>query len=124
MACSVSVTVPIWLSLISAALPIPRAMAPVMMAGLVQKMSSPTSSVVPPRRAVSAIQPLVVVFAQPVLDQVHGELPGDGREPVGHVSAGQQVTGHPVTAVGLAELRGGQVEGDGHAVGSGLVAGP
>ena len=35
----------------------PRAMAAVMMAGLVQKMSSPTSSVVPPRRAVSAIQP-------------------------------------------------------------------
>jgi hypothetical protein len=56
MACSVSVTVPIWLSLISAELPMPRAMARVMMAGLVQKMSSPTSSVAPPRRAVSAIQ--------------------------------------------------------------------
>ena len=57
MACSVSVTVPIWLSLISAELPMCRAMARVMMAGLVQKMSSPTSSVVAPRRVVSAIQP-------------------------------------------------------------------
>ena len=57
MACRVSVTVPIWLSLISAELPMPRSMAAVMMAGLVQKMSSPTSSVVAPRRAVSAIQP-------------------------------------------------------------------
>jgi hypothetical protein len=43
MASRVSVTVPIWLSLISDALPIPQAMAWVMMAGLVQKMSSPTS---------------------------------------------------------------------------------
>ena len=36
-------TVPIWLSLISAALAIPSVMAAAMMAGLVQKLSSPTS---------------------------------------------------------------------------------
>jgi len=41
MASRVSVTVPIWFSLISAALPMPRSMALVMIAGLVQKMSSP-----------------------------------------------------------------------------------
>ena len=57
IASCVSVTVPIWFSLISAALPMPRLMAVVMMAGFVQKMSSPTSSVVWPRRAVSAIHP-------------------------------------------------------------------
>jgi len=57
MACSVSVTVPIWLSLINEELPMWRSMARAMMAGLVQKMSSPTSSVEAPRRAVSAIQP-------------------------------------------------------------------
>src|SRR6202035_2266682 len=51
-----------------------------------------------------------VIFAEAVLDQVHGELPGDGREPVDHVSAGQQVVGHLVAAIGLPELRGGQVE--------------
>src|SRR5450759_2437345 len=43
MASRVSVTVPIWFSLIRAALPMPSAMAVVMMAGLVQKLSSPTS---------------------------------------------------------------------------------
>ena len=57
MACRVSVTVPIWLSLISDALAIPRSMARAMIAGLVQKLSSPTSSTWPPSRAVSAIQP-------------------------------------------------------------------
>jgi hypothetical protein len=57
MASRVSVTVPIWLSLISEALPMPRLMAAEMIAGLVQKMSSPTSSTVPPSRLVSVIQP-------------------------------------------------------------------
>ena len=54
---------------------------------------------------------------------MHGELRGDSREPVDHVGAGQQVTGHPVAAIALTELRGSQVERDGHAVGSCLVAG-
>jgi hypothetical protein len=57
MASSVSVTVPIWLSLISEELPMPRSMAPAMMPGFVQKMSSPTNSVVVPSRLVSATQP-------------------------------------------------------------------
>jgi len=43
--------------LISDAFAMPRPMASVMMAGLVQKLSSPTSSTELPRRAVSAIQP-------------------------------------------------------------------
>jgi hypothetical protein len=47
------VTVPIWFSLISEALPMPRSMALAMIAGLVQKMSSPTSSVMAARRLVS-----------------------------------------------------------------------
>src|ERR1035437_1808269 len=58
MASRVSVTVPIWFSLIRAALPMPSAMAVVMMAGLVQKLSSPTSCTCPPSRAVSSFQPL------------------------------------------------------------------
>ena len=66
---------------------------------------------------------VLVVLTQAVLDRVHRELPGDGREAVDHVTAGQQVTGHLVAAVRLAELRGGQVQRDGHAVAARLVAG-
>jgi hypothetical protein len=51
------VTVPIWLSLISEALAMPRSIAEAMIAGLVQKLSSPTSSTWPPSRLVSSIQP-------------------------------------------------------------------
>ena len=104
IACRVSVTVPIWLSLISAALPMPRSMALVMMAGLVQKMSSPTSSMVGAEAGGQRDPAVVVVLAEAVLDQVHGELAGDGRVPVGHAGAGQQLAGDPVAAVGLAEL--------------------
>src|SRR5262249_31444777 len=66
---------------------------------------------------------VLVVLTQAVLDRVHGELSGDGREPVDHLGAGQQVTCYSVAAVGLAEFRGGQVQGDGHAAAAGGVAG-
>ena len=45
------------------------------------------------------------------------------RVAVDHVAAGQQVAGHPVAAVGLAELRGGRVQRDRDPVGAGLVPG-
>ena len=81
----------------------PRAMARVMMAGLVQKMSSPTSSVTPPSR-------------------VHRELRGDGRVALDHAGAVQKVAGDAVEAVRLAELRRRRVQGDGHPVRAALVA--
>jgi len=57
MASRVSETVPIWFTLIRAELAMPSAIAWVMIAGLVQKMSSPTSWIRPPRAAVRAFQP-------------------------------------------------------------------
>ena len=116
-------TVPIWLSLISAALAMPRPMAAVMMAGLVQKLSSPTSSVVCAEAGRQRDPPVVVVFTEPVLDGVHREVRHDAGQPLDEVVTGQQLTGHPVAAVRLAELRGGQVQGDRHAAGAGRVPG-
>ena len=115
---SVSVTVPIWLSLISEALVMPRSMALVMMAGLVQKLSSPTSSTVCPRRAVRGDPALVVVLAEAVLDRVHREVRHDACQPLDQVGAAEQLTGDPVAAVRLAELRRRQVQGDGDSPGS------
>ena len=57
IASSVSVTDPTWLSLIRAAFPMPSAMASAMIAGLVQKLSSPTSWTRSPSRTVRRCQP-------------------------------------------------------------------
>ena len=117
MASRVSVTVPIWFSLISDALAIPRSMARVMIAGLVQKLSSPTSSVLPPSRAVSAIQPSSSSSPRPSSIRCTGNCCGDGREPVDHLrrwSSRSPATLYRPSA--LAELRGGRVQGDGHAL--------
>ena len=66
---------------------------------------------------------VVIIFAEAVLDEVHGELGGDAGEPIDEVAAAQHVAGDPVAAVRVAELRGGQVHGDGDPVLAGLVPG-
>ncbi len=65
IASRVSVTVPIWLSLISAEFATPRPIASAMIAGLVTKMSSPTSWTLPPSRSVSAAHPSQSSSARP-----------------------------------------------------------
>ena len=57
MASSVSLTVPIWFSFMSAELPTLRVMASRMMDGLVTKISSPTNWTRSPSRAVNFSQP-------------------------------------------------------------------
>ena len=65
IASRVSVTVPIWLTLINAELAIFRPIASAMIAGLVQKLSSPTSWTRSPSRWVMAIQPSWSSSARP-----------------------------------------------------------
>ena len=65
IASRVSVTVPIWFTLMSEALPTLRAIASVMIAGFVHKISSPTSSTLSPRRAVRRSQPSQSDSAKP-----------------------------------------------------------
>ena len=56
---------PIWFNLISAALPMPSAIAWAMIAGLVQKLSSPVNWMRPPSSAVSCFQPVMSASPRP-----------------------------------------------------------
>ena len=65
VAAMVSVRVPIWLSLIRAELAMSSSMPRAMMAGLVQKMSSPTSSMVAPSLRLRTFHPSQSPSARP-----------------------------------------------------------
>jgi hypothetical protein len=66
IASSVSVSVPIWLSLIRIEFAIPRSIPSRRIAGFLTKMSSPTSCSRSPRRSVSSFQPSQSCSAIPV----------------------------------------------------------
>ena len=65
MASSVSVTVPIWFSFTSSALPTPSSMPLRRISGLVTNTSSPTSWTLVPSALVSSAQPRQSCSAQP-----------------------------------------------------------
>jgi hypothetical protein len=99
MASRVSVTVPIWLSFDQRCVGDPaldgagddrRVRAEVVVADKLDLPAKPCGERDPA---------LVVVLAEPVLDQVHRELPGDGGEAVDLLAAVQQVAGDLVAAV-------------------------
>ena len=123
MASRVSVTVPIWLSLISdgvgdAALDGAgddrRVGAEVVVADEFDLAAEPGGERDPA---------LVVVLAEPVLDQVHREPSDDGGDRSIMSPLVSSSPGDPVAAVGLAELRGRRVQRDGHPVAARLVPG-
>ena len=75
IAAIVSVTVPIWLSLMSTEFAARSAMPRAMKAGLVTRRSSPTSWTFPPRRAVSSFQPAQSSSPRPSSSEMIGYLP-------------------------------------------------
>ena len=115
-------TVPIWLTLIRAALPTRRLMASVMTAGLVTKMSSPTSLDAFAEPLGEGDPAVPVVLGEAVLDAPDREIFDQLRVPVDHVSGGQGLAVDVVGAVAV-ELAGGGVEGDGDALAAGGVPG-
>jgi hypothetical protein len=117
------VTVPTWFSLISDAFAMPRPIAALMMAGVSAEIVVADQLHRGAEAGGERDPSVVVVLPQPVLDQVHWELGRDADQPVDEIVTAEQFAGHPAAAIGLAELRRSQVQGNAHPVVPGPVPG-
>ena len=128
--CSVSLSVPIWLSLMRMALAESSSMPRASRSGLVTKKSSPTSWHLSPTFSVSFFQPCPVVLAEAVLEADDGVLVDPVGPELDHLAGLQraaflgQLVGVLTLGIGLTvdELGDGRVERDGDLL-AGLVAG-
>ena len=122
IASRVSVTVPIWLTLMSEALPTLRVIASAMIDGLVHKISSPTSSHPMAQPGGEAFPAAPVRLGQAVFEKPHRIALDDLGVAIDHVVAGKGLPGDVVSPVSV-ELARGRIHGDGHPVATGSVAG-